>query len=143
MFKDVETEVSMYWIGNWIGSYPMCYLFLDIDIMASLSIGIWNWIGVYLRSCLSSKMPKQGFPCIGLEIGLGHILCVISFLDIDMMTNLSIGIWNWIGYRRSCLCSKMSKPGFPCIGLEIGLGHILGDISFLDIDMMASLSIGI
>ena len=25
MFKDVETEVTMYWIGNWIGSYPMCY----------------------------------------------------------------------------------------------------------------------
>ena len=28
-------------------------------------------------------MSKLGFPCIGLEIGLGHILCVISFLDID------------------------------------------------------------
>ena len=53
---------------------------------------------VYWRSCICSKMSKQGFPCIGLEIGLGHILCVISFLDIDMMTNLSIGIWNWIGY---------------------------------------------
>ena len=21
----VETGVSMYWIGNWVGSYPMCY----------------------------------------------------------------------------------------------------------------------
>ena len=87
IFKDVETGVSLYQIGNWIGSYPFCYLFLDIDMMASLSIGIWNWIGVYLRSCLSSKMPKQGFPCIGLEIGLGHILCVISFLDIDIDTS--------------------------------------------------------
>ena len=55
-------------------------------------------------------MSKQRFPCIGLEIGLGHILCVISFLDIDMMTNLSIGIWNWIGvYVRPCLSSKVPK----------------------------------
>ena len=84
-------------------------------------------------------MSKLGFPCIGLEIGLGHILCVISFLDIDMMTNLSIGIWNWIGvYLRSCLSSKMPKQGFPCIGLEIGLGHILCVISFLDIDIDTS-----
>ena len=41
-------------------------------------------------------MSKLGFPCIGLEIGLGHILCVISFLDIDIMAGLSIGIWKWI-----------------------------------------------
>ena len=81
-------------------------------------------------------MSKPGFPCIGLEIGSGHILCVISFLGIDMMANLSIGIWNWIGvYLRSCLSSKMPKQGFPCIGLEIGLGHILCVISFLDIDI--------
>ena len=111
--------------------------FLDIDMMASLSIGIWNWIWVYLRSCICSKMSKLGFPCIGLEIGLGHILCVISFLDIDIMAGLSIGIWKWIGvYMRSCICSKMLKLGFPCIGLEIGLGHILCIISFLDIDMI-------
>ena len=102
-------------------------------MMASLSIGIWNWIGVYLRSCLSSKMPKQGFSCIGLEIGLGHILCVISFLDIDMMTNLSIGIWNWIGvYVRPCLSSKVPKQGCPCIGLKIGLGHFLYVVSWID-----------
>ena len=30
---------------------------------------------------------KPGFTCIGLEIGLGHILCVISFLDIDIDTS--------------------------------------------------------
>ena len=42
---------------------------------------------VYRRSCICSKMSKQGFPCIGLEIGLGHILCVISFLDIDIDTS--------------------------------------------------------
>ena len=109
-------------------------------MMVSLSIGIWNWIGVYLWSRLSSKMFKQGFPCIGFEIGLGHILCAISFLDIDMMASLSNGIWNWIGvYLRSCICSKMPKLGFPCIGLEIGLCVI----SFLDIDMMASLRIEI
>ena len=105
MFKEVETGVSMYWIGHWIGHILYVISFLDIDMMASLSIGIWNWIGVYLRSCLSSKMSKQGFSCIGLEIRLGHILCVISFLDIDMMASLSIGIWNWIGvYLRSCIC---------------------------------------
>ena len=89
-------------------------------------------------------MLKLGFPCIGLEIGLGHILCVISFLDIDIMAGLRIGIWKWIGvYMRSCICSKMLKLGFPCIGLVIGSGHILCVISFLGIDMMASLSIGI
>ena len=60
---------------------------------------------VYRRSCICSKMSKVVCPYIGLEIGLGHILCVISFLDIDMMTNLSIGIWNWIGvYLRFCIC---------------------------------------
>ena len=113
-------------------------------MMASLSIGIWNWIGVCLRSCLSSKMSKQGFPCIGLEIGSGHILCVISFLGIDMMANQSIGIWNWIGvYLRPCLSSKVPKQGCPCIGLEIGFGHILRVNSFIDIDMMAGLSIGL
>ena len=32
-------------------------------------------------------MLKQGFPCIGLDIGLGHILCVILFLDIDIDTS--------------------------------------------------------
>ena len=43
MFKDVETEVSMYWIGNWIGLYPICYfIFLEIDMIASQSIVIWN-----------------------------------------------------------------------------------------------------
>ena len=59
---------------------------LDIDMKASLSIGVRNWIGVYLRSCLPLKMSKQRFPYIGLEIGLGHIPCVISFLDIDIDT---------------------------------------------------------
>ena len=97
MFKDIETRFSMYWIGNWIGSYDMTHIlcvisFLDIDMMTNLSIGIWNWIGVYLRPCLSSKVPKQGCPCIGLEIGFGHILRVISFIDIDMMASLSIGL---------------------------------------------------
>ena len=90
------------------------------------------------------KDVKTGFQCIGLKIGLGHILCVFSFLDIDMMTNLSIGIWNWIGvYLRPCLSSKVPKQGCPCIGLEIGFGHILRVISFIDIDMMAGLSIGL
>ena len=80
---------------------------------------------------ICSKMSKQRLPCVGLEIGLGHILCVISFLDIDIMASLSIGIWNWIGVcLRSCLSSKMSKQGFPCIKLEIGLGHILCVIYF-------------
>ena len=96
---------------------------------------------VYWRSCICSKMLKQRLPCIGLEIGLGHILCVISF---DVMTNLSIGIWNWIGvYLRPCLSSKVPKQGCPCIELEVGFGHILRVISFIDIDMMASLSIGL
>ena len=76
----------------------------SIDKMASLSIGIWNWIGVYVRPCLSSKVPKQGCPCIGLEIGFGHILRVISFIDIDMMASLSIGlgyIWG-LAYLQRC-----------------------------------------
>ena len=85
-------------------------------------------------------MSKQRLPCIGLA----HILCVISFLDIDMMTNLSIGIWNWIGvYLRPCLSSKVPKQGCRCIGLEIGFGHILRVISFRDIDMIVGLSIGL
>ena len=32
----------------------------------------------------------------------------------------------------------MSKPVFSCIGLEIGLGHILDVILFLDIDIDTS-----
>ena len=59
-------------------------------------------------SCICSKMSKLGFPCIQLEIGLGHILCIISFLDIDMIAILSIVIWNLIGvYMRSGIPSKM------------------------------------
>ena len=34
-------------------------LYLDIDMIASLSIGTWNWIGVYLWSCLCSNMSKH------------------------------------------------------------------------------------
>ena len=30
-------------------------LYLDIDMIASLSIGTWNWIGVYLWSCLLDR----------------------------------------------------------------------------------------
>ena len=56
MFKDVETWVSMFGIGNWIGSYLTCFSFLDIDRMARLSNGIWNWIGVYLRSLPNNKV---------------------------------------------------------------------------------------
>ena len=98
---------------------------------------------VYRRSCICSKMSKQGFPCIGLEIGSGHILCVISFLGIDMMANLSIGIWNWIGvYLRSCLPSMILKPGFTCIGLEIGSGLILCVISFLDVVLGFGIGLG-
>ena len=78
MFKDVKTGVSMYWIGNWIRSYPIVISFQDIDMMAGLRIGIWDWTGVYMRSCICSKMLKLGFPCIEL----GHILCIISFLDM-------------------------------------------------------------
>ena len=107
----------MYWIGNWIGSFPMCYLILDIDRMISPSIVIWNWIWVYLRSCICSKMLKVVCPYIGLEIGSGHFLCAVLF-DIDKVVREGIGIWNWIGlYLRSCILSK------PCIGLEIGLGY--------------------
>ena len=120
MFKDVETRFSMYWIGNWIGSYPSIISFLDIDMMTKVKYWDLELDWVHRRSCICSTMSKPGFPCIGLEIGSGHILCVISFLGIDMMANLSIGIWNWIGvYLRSCLSSKMPKQGFPCIGLEI------------------------
>ena len=51
-------------------------------------------------------MLKLGFPCFGLEIGLGHIF--LSFLDIDMMARLSNGIWNWIGvYLRSLPNNKV------------------------------------
>ena len=86
MFKDVETRFSMYWIGNWIGSYPMHYftsrywydmIWYHMIRYASLSIGIWNWIGVYLRSCLSSKMSKLFFLWI-VMVNPGHI----SFADI-------------------------------------------------------------
>ena len=85
------------WKLDWVISYVLFHLNRDIDMMASLSIEIWNWIRVCLRSCLPPKMPKQGFQYIGLEIGLGHILCIISFLGIDMMASLSIGIGIGLG----------------------------------------------
>ena len=88
--------------------------------MISPSIVIWNWIWVYLRSCICSKMSKVVCPYIGLEIGSGHFLCAVLFEDIDKVVREGIGIWNWIGlYLRSSILSK------PCIGLEIGLGHFL------------------
>ena len=43
-------------------------------------------------------------PCIGFEIGLGHIC--------------------W--YFRAYICSKILKVVHPCIGFGIGLGHIWG-----------------
>ena len=88
--------------------------------MLSQGIGIWNWIWVQQRSCICSQILQVTCLCIGLEIGMGHFLCVILFEDIDKVVREGIGIWNWIGlYLRSCILSK------PCIGLEIGLGHFL------------------
>ena len=43
-------------------------------------------------------------PCIGFEIGLGHIC--------------------W--YFRAYICSKILKVLHPCIGFGIGLGHVWG-----------------
>ena len=105
-------------IGLEIGSgHILCVIsFLGIDMMANQSIGIWNWIGVYLRSCL----PLMILNYFGLEIGLGLILCVISFLDIDMIASLSNGIWNWIRVcLRPCLSSKMSKLGFHVLDWKL------------------------
>ena len=51
--------------------------------MISPSIVIWNWIWVYLRSCICSKMSKVVCPYIGLEIGSGHFLCAVLFEVID------------------------------------------------------------
>ena len=70
--------------------------------MISPSIVIWNWIWVYLRSCICSKMSKVVCPYIGLEIGLGHFLCAVLFEDIDKVVREGIGI-----------------------GFEIGLDHFL------------------
>ena len=44
------------------------------------------------------------YPCIGLEIGLGHFLYVVSWIDnIFLPKNVQSGksvylIWNWIGF---------------------------------------------
>ena len=58
-------------------------------------------------------MSKVVYTCIGLEIGLGHFLFVVSWIDL-----------------YSCL--KISKVVYPCIGLEIGLGHFLYVVSWID-----------
>ena len=73
-----------------LGHFLCAVLFEDIDKVVREGIGIWNWIGLYLRSCILSK------PCIGLEIGFGHFLEVICLLDIDIMLSQGIGIGNWI-----------------------------------------------
>ena len=57
MFTNIASDVSMYWIRNLIGSFPMCF-FISTYMMRSLSIGILNWIGVYPRSCIFSKISK-------------------------------------------------------------------------------------
>ena len=76
---------------------------------------------VYRRSCICSKMSKPGFPCIGLEIGSGHILCVISFLGIDIMANLSIGIWNRIGYIGGhAYVQRCRNRGFHVLDWKLG-----------------------
>ena len=64
------SKVVCPYIGLEIGSghFLCAVLFEDIDKVVSEGIGILNWIGLYLRSCILSK------PCIGLEIGLGHFL---------------------------------------------------------------------
>ena len=75
-------------IGLKIGlDHFLCVIeFVDIDRMISPSIVIWNWIWVYLRSCICSKMSKVVCP----YIGLGHFLCVILFEDIDKVVSESI-----------------------------------------------------
>ena len=62
-----------------------------------------------------------------------------------MMVSLS-KYWDlkldWV-YRRSCICSKMSKVVCPYIGLEIGSGHFLCAVLFEDIDKVVRKGIGI
>ena len=60
MFKEVKTGVSMYWIGNWAWSILYIISFLDIDMMANLGIGIWNWIGVLSEVMHIFKDIKSG-----------------------------------------------------------------------------------
>ena len=49
-------------------------------------------------------MSKKVYTCIGLEIGLGHFLYVVSWIDnIFLPKNVQSGksvylIWNWIGF---------------------------------------------
>ena len=54
--------------------------------------------------------------CNGLEIGMGHFLCVILFEDIDKVVSEGIKL-------RSCICSQILQVTCLCIGLEIRLGH--------------------
>ena len=81
-----------------MGHFLCVILFEDIDKVVREGIGIWNWIGLYLRSCILSK------PCIGLEIGLGNFLYVVPWIDnIFLPKNVQSGksvylIWNWIGF---------------------------------------------
>ena len=160
MMKNVQSGIYLYWIGNWIGSFPLCcfldwLMFLLKNVQSGKSMYlIWNWIGLFLDdmiwwwwydgeptywdleldwlislltfmmkkfpkwyihvldwkldwvissmlfpgltiySCL--KMSKVVSPCIWFGIGLVFLL-MIGYDDDDMMVNLCIGIWNWVG----------------------------------------------
>ena len=90
----------------------------------TLDLGI-PYIGgqAYVKRCQNWDFHLLDWK-ISNEIGLGHILCIISFLDIDMMASISIGIWIWIRvYLRSCLSSayfqRFRKRGFHVMDLKL------------------------
>ena len=103
MFKDVETEVSMYWIGNWIGSYPMCYFI--------------------------SRYWYRGRPQYGdLEMDWGIYEIMHLFKDVE--TGVSMyWIGNWIGsYPRWYFISRHSydgKPKYWDLKLDLGISEVM------------------
>ena len=97
----------MYLIWNWIGLFldDMIWwwwydgepTYWDLELDWLISLFIFMMMHMFWNLIMAS-------PCIGFEIGLGHIC--------------------W--YFRAYICSKILKVLHPCIGFGIGLGHIWG-----------------
>ena len=78
---------------------------------------------------ISEVMPflkdvETRVPCIELEIELGHILFIISFLDTNMMASLGIGIRNWIGGISEVIHMFKDVKTVSFCFMMINAGHI-------------------
>ena len=128
MMKNVQSGIYLYWIGNWIGSFPLC-CFLDwlIFLLKNVQSGksmylIWNWIGLFLDDMIWWWW-YDGEPTYW-DLELDWLISLLTFMIKNFQSGMSTYlIGNWIGlFLGSHLMSEHWYDGEPMyLDLELDL----------------------